>query len=631
MADILILVVVGVIWLFIKAAEGASSGAVAGAAAIKDRAAFSQERAQKYGARVVDTTKSLFDRNNDIIANFESMIQATPPQTPSRRYGRYGYSAYNYQSHYLENHTRDCLNEISLAENKAGVRPGVTYLVNWRRTAPANWVELSNAIEKRFDAHQRDLQEKKQRQALLVQEAERQADALQREISTARERLKNRIAKRKNPLSIRDIRKRNADKNFVVDDLTEILTPSPRLWSERISEILNDETPTSRFPLFREVPENKTVEALNVEIVQFNSLMENDEKLYDENIKFFNDLNKRYRTGDRNAIIERINYVLDDVELPRSVPQTWSVDFDANEGIAIVEVKLPDVVHEQIYKKVILKTGTVLKPLNQKEFREKAPCIHPAILLRIAHELYRNDEAKTIKLLVVNGLVEFDDPTTGNKTKTYTASMAVTREQILSLNLLRLDPIAAFFNLKGKSAGKLIDIIPVTPIMSLDRNDKRFIETKEVLNKLGTETNLASMDWKDFESLIAELFEKEFAKEGAEVKVTQASRDRGVDAVVFDPDPIKGGKFIIQAKRYTNTVDVSAVRDLCAVVKKEGASKGILVTTSTYGSDAYTFAQNEPVTLLNGAELLGLLQKHGYTFRINLAEARKLTAEQARA
>lgn len=106
-------------------------------------------------------------------------------------------------------------------------------------------------------------------------------------------------------------------------------------------------------------------------------------------------------------------------------------------------------------------------------------------------------------------------------------------------------------------------------------------------------------------------------------KITQASRDRGVDAIVFDPDPIHGGKYVIQAKRYTNTVDVSAVRDLCAVVKKEGASRGILVTTSTYGGDAYAFANNEPVTLLNGAELLGLLKKHGYTFRINLQEERR--------
>jgi hypothetical protein len=61
---------------------------------------------------------------------------------------------------------------------------------------------------------------------------------------------------------------------------------------------------------------------------------------------------------------------------------------------------------------------------------------------------------------------------------------------------------------------------------------------------------------------------------------------------VFNLDPIHGGKYIIQPKRYANTVDVSAIRDLCAVVCKEGASRGILVTTSSYGADAYTLANN---------------------------------------
>lgn len=223
----------------------------------------------------------------------------------------------------------------------------------------------------------------------------------------------------------------------------------------------------------------------------------------------------------------------------------------------------------------------------------------------------------------MNGWVKFDDSATGINTKAYTASLMAKREQITALNLTKIDPLVAFDNLHGKSAGKLVEIIPIEQVLSLNRKDSRFVDAKEVLRGLGAETNLASMDWQDFEHLIRELFEKEFTGRGAEVKITQASRDRGVDAIVFDPDPIHGGKYVIQAKRYTHTVDVSAVRDLCAVVQKEGASRGILVTTSTYGADAYAFANNEPVTLLNGAELLGLLKKHGYTFRINLQEARR--------
>ena len=113
-------------------------------------------------------------------------------------------------------------------------------------------------------------------------------------------------------------------------------------------------------------------------------------------------------------------------------------------------------------------------------------------------------------------------------------------------------------------------------------------------------------------------------------EVTQASRDRGVDAVAFDPDPIRGGKIVIQAKRYTNVVDVSAVRDLYGTVVNEGATKGILVTTSEYGPEAYDFAKGKPLTLLNGSHLLHLLEKHGHKARIDLPEAKRLQAEQAK-
>lgn len=104
----------------------------------------------------------------------------------------------------------------------------------------------------------------------------------------------------------------------------------------------------------------------------------------------------------------------------------------------------------------------------------------------------------------------------------------------------------------------------------------------------------------------------------------------GVDAVAFDPDPLRGGKIVIQAKRYTDTVSVSAVRDLYGTILNEGANKGILVTTADYGPDAYDFAKGKPITLLNGSEFLYLLQKHGHKARIDLGEARLLMADRGR-
>jgi restriction system protein len=136
------------------------------------------------------------------------------------------------------------------------------------------------------------------------------------------------------------------------------------------------------------------------------------------------------------------------------------------------------------------------------------------------------------------------------------------------------------------------------------------------------------MDWQDFENLIREIFEKEFASSGGEVKITQASRDGGVDAIAFDPDPIRGGKIVIQAKRYTNVVGVSAVRDLYGTTLNEGATKGILVTTANFGPDAYDFAKGKPLTLLNGSNLLHLLEKHGHKAKIDLKAAKLILADQ---
>ena len=226
--------------------------------------------------------------------------------------------------------------------------------------------------------------------------------------------------------------------------------------------------------------------------------------------------------------------------------------------------------------------------------------------------------------VVFNGKVETIDKANGKIIKPCILSVSVTRDDVWDIIPEHVDAKEWFKSMKGVSATKLALATAVPPIATVDTNDKRFVESYEVANNLNESTNLASMDWKDFENLIRELFEKEFGGNGGEVKVTQASRDGGVDAIAFDPDPIKGGKIVIQAKRYTNTVGVSAVRDLYGTVMNEGANKGILVTTSGYGNDAYEFAKGKPITLLDGANLLYLLEKYGYKVRIDLNEAKNL-------
>jgi restriction system protein len=244
-------------------------------------------------------------------------------------------------------------------------------------------------------------------------------------------------------------------------------------------------------------------------------------------------------------------------------------------------------------------------------------------------ELATVDSNDVAALICFNGFVTFDDPATGRERNDVIMSVAAKPEDLRELHLDRVTPDACFKSLKGIAADQLSELVPVRPIIQFNREDSRFVQAEDVLDTLG-DSNLATMDWQKFEHLIRELFEKEFATNGAEVRVTQASRDRGVDAIVFDPDPLRGGKFVIQAKRYVNTVDVSAVRDLYGTVMNEGANKGILVSTANYGRDAYEFCKDKPLTLINGANLLHLLGNHGYQLNIDLAAAKRLLVEQKR-
>ena len=250
------------------------------------------------------------------------------------------------------------------------------------------------------------------------------------------------------------------------------------------------------------------------------------------------------------------------------------------------------------------------------------------ITLKIISNLFLLDEANFIETIIFNGQLKNINKATGHFEKSCILSLLVNRNTFLSINLADVDAKICFKSLKGIGSPNLNNVTPITPILTIDKNDSRFISPTDIINNLDTSLNLAAMDWEDFEMLVREVFEKEFSYNGGEVKVTRSSRDGGVDAIAFDPDPIRGGKIVIQAKRYTNTVEVSAVRDLYGTMIHEGASKGILVTTADYGKDAYEFALGKPITLLNGGHLLYYLEKHGHKARIDLLEAKKILKEE---
>ncbi len=144
-------------------------------------------------------------------------------------------------------------------------------------------------------------------------------------------------------------------------------------------------------------------ELKDAELLAFHSAAELYTRTCSEEKSYFSRLLERYKNKERQFVIERLGFVLDKIKFPGSVPHTWEIDFDEEQQIAVIDFGLPDVVHRQPYKIVILKSSAVKKPLNQTERKELVPKVHPAILLRISYEVFRNDADATINMLVTKG------------------------------------------------------------------------------------------------------------------------------------------------------------------------------------------------------------------------------------
>jgi restriction system protein len=350
-------------------------------------------------------------------------------------------------------------------------------------------------------------------------------------------------------------------------------------------------------------------------------------KTQDEKNKAVDEQKDNYFRQLPDAIIDYCDMVLANSKYPDTFPQEYDIDYKPDTKMFVVDYILPsidDIPKLKEVKYIQIKDEFKETFVSDSALNKIFDDLLYKIALRTIHEILEADVVSAIDSMVFNGWVNAIDKSTGKEVTNCILSVQANKEEFMNINLSNVDSKACFKILKGVSASKLHALTAIAPIIRIDRQDARFITAYGVAETLDDSINLAAMDWQDFEHLIREIFDKEFNQAGGEVKITRASRDGGVDAVAFDPDPIRGGKIVIQAKRYTNVVGVAAVRDLYGTVVNEGATKGILVTTSEYGPDAYEFARGKPLTLLNGSNLLHLLEKHGHKAKIDLKEAKKI-------
>ncbi|MGW6974624.1 restriction endonuclease [Streptomyces sp. NPDC054952] len=322
------------------------------------------------------------------------------------------------------------------------------------------------------------------------------------------------------------------------------------------------------------------------------------------------------RAGDAEAAVEYFSAALySSTAWPEDLPRQVSAAYDPAARQLVLDWELPryGVIPEAKSVRYVPSTDQdkeTARPATQRRavYRDLlAQCV-----LLVLRELYAADEFGALDSVVVNGFVDDHDPVTGREAQIVLATVLAARSDFTGL---RLEQVSAVDCLVDGLRGQL-STRPDQPAGV--RAGRRPGEVGAVVSHGGhagggvEEPDLFTMDPIAFENLVAELFRAM----GMEAVTTQRSGDGGVDVEALDPAPIRGGRIVVQVKRYRNTVPPTAVRDLYGTVQDAGANKGVLVTTSSFGPGSYTFANGKPLELVPGVELVDLLHRYGLRGRL---------------
>lgn len=326
-----------------------------------------------------------------------------------------------------------------------------------------------------------------------------------------------------------------------------------------------------------------------------------------------------YLAGDTDAVLTYNEMLLSRSEYPsQGFPQRFRLAYKTEDKQLVVEYELPEIsVVPDILEHKYVKSKDLIesKPRKAADIKRVYQDVIASITLRTLHEIFEADQGYVVNSVSFTGILDTTDPATGNEIRVPVVSVRASKEQFISIRLDRIEKSLCLKNLGARVSARPDELQAVKPVIDFNMVDPRFIDQAQIIEGLESRPNLLELTPSEFEGLVANLF----GKMGLDTKLTRSSRDGGVDAVAYDLRPVLGGKVVIQAKRYKDTVGISAVRDLYGTMMNEGASKGILVCTSSYGVDAYNFVKDKPIELVDGGGLLYLLREHaGVEARISV-------------
>ncbi|KOY56410.1 restriction endonuclease [Streptomyces sp. XY332] len=330
------------------------------------------------------------------------------------------------------------------------------------------------------------------------------------------------------------------------------------------------------------------------------------------------------RAGDAEAAVEYFSAALyASTAWPEALPRQVAAAYDPAARQLVLDWELPgyEVVPEARSVQYLPSTDQDrVKPRPVTERRALYRDLLAQCMLLVVRELYAADEFGVLDSVVVNGFVDCHDPATGQEARFVLSTVPAARSAFAGLRLEQVSAVDCLVSgLGGLLSTRPDQLTAVRPGRRPDEVGGGVVSHGGQSGHGDDEPDLFAMDPIAFENLVAELFRAM----GMEAVTTQRSGDGGVDVEALDPAPIRGGRIVVQVKRYRNTVPPTAVRDLYGTVQDKGANKGVLVTTASFGPGSYTFANGKPLELVPGPDLVELLHQYGLRGRLGGGPAQR--------
>lgn len=136
---------------------------------------------------------------------------------------------------------------------------------------------------------------------------------------------------------------------------------------------------------------------------------------------------------------------------------------------------------------------------------------------------------------------------------------------------------------------------------AIDAANQRAQEERERIARLKASNinTVDAMSGRDFEDYIAGILEDL----GYHSKKTKTTGDFGADLIIEKPDE----KIIVQLKRYTKKVSVSAVQEISTAKSYYGINQAWVITNNYFTHPAQELAQANNIRLIDRDELIGMI------------------------